>query len=146
MVPAPISDDKALVHDLALVAAEVLTVEEAAARAGLAVDDVLSRFDDPDLMQRVEAEAVRLKLTGATGQAKATALRDKLLVLLAAKVDGESTPRVLIDALNVVKGIAAREDDTKAVGGFSLNIIMPGAGVPVGQVVDMVTREVGGTG
>jgi len=126
-VGAITTGDEKLAADLALLSADVLTLDEVAARAGVGPATVLARLEDPDFSKLVEVEIARSKLSGATGQAKATAIRDKALDLLAAKINEDSSARVLLDTLSVVKGITARDDDNKMGAGFQLNIVLSGA-------------------
>jgi hypothetical protein len=137
-------DLRPLVSDLALFAADVLSMDEVAARAGLQPPDVVARMSNPELLALVEREAVKGKLSGTTGQLKAIAIRDKALSLLAAQINDETSTRTLLDVLNTVRQIAARDD--KPTGSpFSLVINMSGGDSrTLGAVVDVDAKEIGG--
>lgn len=109
-----------LAADLVWVAEDVLTLEEAAARAGLSVGETMALMERPDLLALIDAEAAKSRLAGATGQAQAVRLRDRVIQLLGAKVTEESPPRLLLDVLNAVRHVAAQSEETPKGTGFSL--------------------------
>jgi hypothetical protein len=135
----------ALAGDLALYAADVLTLEEIAARADLSVAEVITQMDDPALLALAEKEAARGKLSGATGQVRAIAIRDKALSLLAGRMNEDMSTRVLLDVLNTVRQIAAKDESKQSASGFQLVINLDtGTKASAPEVVDVQAREVKG--
>jgi hypothetical protein len=117
---SPPTKSSQLAADLVLVAEDLLTIEEAAARAGLSVPETMALLDNPEILQLVEVEGARSRLSGATGQAQAVQLRDRVIELLGAKLTPESPPRLLLDILNAVRHVAAQSEETQKGAGFSL--------------------------
>jgi hypothetical protein len=144
MTNRELPQNTALARDLALVNAEAMSMDEVAARAGRPVEEIIALLDDPELISLVEREAVGGRLNGATAQAKAAAIRDRALTLLASKINEDMSVRGLIDVIGAVRPIAAREETSKGAA-FSL-IINLGSSLSNGSadVVDVQARDIEG--
>ncbi|MFZ5526412.1 MAG: hypothetical protein ACOZE7_07120 [Pseudomonadota bacterium] len=144
MTGKQIPQNTALARDLALVNAEAMSMAEVAARAGRPVEEIIALLDDPELISLVEREAVGGRLNGVTAQAKAAAIRDRALTLLASKVNEGMGVQGLIAVINAVRPIATREESSKGAT-FSLVINFDGGPKSAhAEVVDVQARDIEG--
>lgn len=139
---------RGVARDLVLLAADVLTVEEVAARAGLSVAQVESLVADPDVILQAQKESAKAKLEGALGRFQAIAIRDKALSLLAGRLNDDMSTRALLDVVNTVRPVAVKEDAQARAEAFSLTIVMGAQSMtlqsaPV-DVVDVDAKPLGG--
>lgn len=139
---------RGVARDLVLLAADVLTVEEVAARAGLSVAQVESLVADPDVILQAQKESAKARLEGALGRFQAIAIRDKALSLLAGRLNDDMSTRALLDVVNTVRPVAVKEDVQARAEAFSLTIVMGAQSMTLqsapADVVDVDAKPLGG--
>jgi len=140
---------RGVARDLVLLAADVLTVEEVAARAGLSVAQVESLVADPDVILQAQKESAKARLRkGPWVRFQAIAIRDKALSLLAGRLNDDMSTRALLDVVNTVRPVAVKEDVQARAEAFSLTIVMGAQSMTLqsapADVVDVDAKPLGG--
>lgn len=146
--PVAVDSSADIARDLVLLAADVLTVEEVAARAGMTVAQVESMIENAGVMLQVQKESAKARLEGSLGRFQAIAIRDKALALLSGRLNEEMSTRALMDVVNTVRPVAVKEDVQSRAEAFGLTIVLGDQSMtlkssPV-EVVDLDAEQLGG--
>ncbi len=145
-------DSKALARDAALVAAQILPLEDLAALHGMPQTELLERLKDPTLRASIERELAQLKVSGALAEARATKLLNAALDSLEETLSGRelswSAVVKISELLMSVSGARERRKERVDPAQNSFSIIIHLQSEPValtakpGAVIDMGDAEV----